>query len=381
VATFTGARGTTAIQADQRIHNMGKTIKLLTPDETPFTTLLMNLRKERTGDPKFEGLQDELEPRFDAINGTTGTGTSIIVDNGSYFAEHDLVVVTRTGEMVRVVSVASNTLTVVRGVGGSAVAVADNDELAIVGSAQPEGDTSKPARSNNATKVTGYTQIFRRPWHITNTALASENETSPHDWDQQALKVGIEHKRDINRAFMFNPGSGSEDTSGSQPRRTTKGLIGSVTTNLTDAGGALTETEFNTFMRSIGRYGNKRRTLIASPLVAGVLNSYAAGKVQLSQSEKTYGVDVQTFTGPFGALRLVVDWELEGSKWGGYAIAVDWDSLAYRWLGNNKLNRDSHVETNIQARDEDGRKDEWVSEVGLEVRQEKTMGILYGVTS
>jgi hypothetical protein len=224
------------------------------------------------------------------------------------------------------------------------------------------------------------TQIFRRPWHVTGTAYASENQTNPHDWDHQAHKTGIEHKRDINRGLMFNAGTAVEDTSGSQPRRTSRGLIGSITTNLTDAGGTLTETEFNTFMRSLGRYGNSRRTLIASPIVAGVLNTYAAGKVQLSQSEKTYGVDMQTFTGPFGSLRLVVDWELEGSKWGGYAIAVDWASLAYRWLGNSKVSRDSHVKENIQTNDEDGRKDEWVTECGLEVSEEKKLGILYGVT-
>lgn len=380
MATFTGARGTTAIHADQRVHNMDGLIKLLQPDATPFTTLIMELRKERTPDPKFESLQDELEPRFDAINGTTGTGTSIVVDNGAYFAEHDIVIVTRTGEQIRVLSVATNTLTVARAQGGtSAVAVANDDELLIAGSAQPEGDTSKPARSSNSTKVTGYTQIFRRPWHVTNTAMASENETSPHDWDHQANKVGIEHKRDINRAFLFNRAA-AEDTSGSQPRRTSKGLIASYTTNVTDAGGTLSETELNTFMRTVMHYGTKRKLFIASPLVTSVLNTFPAGKVQISQSERTYGVDVTTFTGPFGALRLVTDWELEGSVYAGYGVAIDLDNVAYRWLGNSKLNRDSKVYENIQAPDEDARKDEWKTECGLDVRLEKTGGLLTGVT-
>jgi hypothetical protein len=213
MATVTGARGTTLIHADQRIHNMDKVIKLLQPDETAFVTFLQQLRKEKTGDPKFESLQDELEARFDAINNGAGYAsgiTSIVVDNGAYFAEHDLVLVTRTGEMMRVTAVSSNTLTVVRGVGSTAAAIVDNDELLLAGSAQPEGDTSKPARSSNPTKITGYTQIFRRPWSLTNTAVASENETNPHDWDLQVKKNGIEHKRDINRALLFNRGERDE---------------------------------------------------------------------------------------------------------------------------------------------------------------------------
>lgn len=378
MADVTGARGTTLIGTNQRVLNMDKTIKLLQPDAAPFTTFTMQTKKVRTTDPKFLIAEDALEPRFDAVNGTTGTGTSVVVDNGAYFAEHDLVLVTRTGELMRVTAVATNTLTVVRGVGGSAVALADNDELLLAGSAQPEGDTSKPARSTNPTTITGYTQIFRRPWELTGTAIASENETTPHDWDHQAAKVGIEHKRDIERAFLF--GKASENTSGSQARRTTAGILSRISTNSTDAGGALSETEFLGALRQGFRYGGRRKVLMASPLVASVLNTYAAGKVQISQSEKTYGVDVTTFTSPFGAVRLVVNWELEGTKYGGYAIGIDFDNVAYRYLANSKLNRDSKVRTNIQAPDADTRKDEWLTEAGLQVGLESTHFVITGVT-
>jgi hypothetical protein len=381
VATVTGARGTTLIGTDQRVHNMDKAIKLLQPDAAPFTTFLMQLKKVRTTDPKFISPEDALEPRFDAINAGAGYAsgiTSLVVDNGAYFAEHDLVLVTRTGELMRVTGVSTNTLTVVRGVGSTAAALVDNDELLLAGSAQPEGDTSKPARSSNPTSVTGYTQIFRRPWELTGTALASENDTTPHDWDHQAAKVGIEHKRDLERAFLF--GRASENTSGSQARRTTDGILNRIITNSTDAGGTFTETEFNTAMRQGFRYGGRRKVLMASPLVASVLNTYASGKVQVSQSEKSYGVDVTTFTSPFGAVRLVVNWELEGAKYGGYAVGIDFDNVAYRYLANSKENRDSKVRTNIQANDADTRKDEWLTEAGLDASLESTHFVITGVT-
>jgi hypothetical protein len=71
----------------------------------------------------------------------------------------------------------TNTLTVVRGVGGGAAAINDNDELLLIGSAQPEGDTSKPARSGNPTKVTNYTQIHRTPYESTETLIHSDTFT------------------------------------------------------------------------------------------------------------------------------------------------------------------------------------------------------------
>lgn len=382
MATVTGARGTTLISSTQRKIDMSDSIKLLQPNATPFTTFLMQLKKARTGNPEFKGAEDELEPRFDAINNGAGYAsgaTQLVVDNGAYFAEHDIVIITRTGEAIRVTGVASNTLTVVRGVGSTAAAINDNDELLLAGSAQPEGDTSKPARSSNLTTVTNYTQIFRRPWELTGTAIASENETTPHDWDHQAAKVGIEHKRDINRALLF--GKPSENTSGSQARRTTGGILHFITTNQTDAGGAYTETEFNTTLRTAMKHGSKRKVAIGSPLAVQVLNGYPAAKVQISQSEKVYGVDVTTFTSAFGAIRLAVDWELEGTKYGGYLIIVDMDNVRYRYLANSKQNRDSHVRTNIQAPDADTRKDEWLSECGLEVGLEETHSVATGITS
>lgn len=383
MATTTGARGTTLIGTDQRYIEMDKVIRLLEDDAPPLTQFLMNLKKSSTGDPKFKHTSDTLEPRFDAVNNGAGYAsgaTSIVVDNGSYFAQHDNVVVTRTGELMRVTAVSTNTLTVVRGVGSTAAAIVDNDELLLAGSAQPEGDTSKPARSSNPTSATGYTQIFRRPWELTETALASQNTTTPHDWDHQAKKVAIEHKKDMNRAFLFNQAA-HEDTSGSQARRFSAGLFASITTNVTDAGGALTETEFLAALRTGSRYsGGKTKMALASPLAASVLQTYPAGKVQVSQSERSYGIDVRTFTSPFGALRLVIDWELEGARYGGYLAALNFDDLGYRYLANEKKNRDSHVKTNIQAPDAETRKDEWRTEAGLQVGNEKKHFLITGIT-
>lgn len=389
--SISGARSTTDISSTQRTVNLDKAIKMVLPAAAPFTTLLQQTSKKATGDPKFKWFEDDLKPRFDAINdggGYLAADTSLTVDNGDRFAEHDVVVVTRTGEQIRVTQVVGNVLTVVRGTGTtSAAAINNDDELMIVSSAQPEGDVSKTARSANGAEVYNFTQIFRTPYEVTGTAYASENETNPHDWDHQTEKAMMEHKRDLELAALF--GQRSENTSGGEVRRTTAGILAHITTNVTDAGGAFTETEFNTAMRTAfssksgSGSGAKTKVAFGSPLATQVLNSYPAGKLQVNSSGEAkgkYGVDFTTFTSPFGAIRLVTHWELTGSKYGGYLVLVDMGNVEYRFLKNSKANRDTHVRKEIQAPDADARKDEVFSEVGLQVACESTHSIVSGIT-
>lgn len=383
MAEITGARGTGNVEQTTRALDIRPNISLLEPNLQPLAVVASQVRKEKCISPKFSYFTDDGEPRYDAINNGAGynsSATSIVVDDGTKFAEHTILQVTRTQENLRVTGVSTNTLTVVRGIGGGAAAIVDNDEVVILGSAQPEGDTSKPSRSRNPTKVDNYTQISRTPFEATETLRASSFVTSPHDWPYQAKKAGIEHGKD--REYKFLHGKKSEDTSGSQPRRTTGGIVPGIQTNQFDAGGALTRTEFNTGMRLFSRYtGGKARLGIASALAVSVLNEYPMSNLQWRQDEATFGLNVGRFVTPFGNLNLVTHWLLEGAKYGGYLLVVDIDELAVRYLANDQVNRDTHVRQNIQAPDADTRKDEWLSEDGLEIGEERRHGVFTGITS
>jgi hypothetical protein len=289
-----------------------------------------------------------------------------------------MVYVPRTGEYMRVTAVSTNTLTVVRGVGSTAAALVDNDELLIANTAQPEGDASKPARSRNPAEVTNYTQIFRTEWDETNTALYSE-QNYLDDWDYQAKKHGIEHKKDIEYALMI--GRPSEDVSSGNARRTTGGFNHFITTNVTDAAGQLTEVEFFTALRPAFRYGTKQKWAIGSPLALDVLNAFPRGKLEVQQGERTYGLAVNQYISPHGTINFVTHWLFEGSTLGGQIWIVDTDALKYRYLANKRGSRDSHINTNIQNNDVDGRKDEWLTEAGLQFGSEKRHAKIIGITS
>jgi hypothetical protein len=377
----TGQRGTTNIDSSQRVIDMAQRILMLEPDSSPLTVITKKIAKGTCKDPKFQWQEDELDPRFDAINNVGGYAsgiTALTVDNGAYFKPQHIVYVPRTGESMRVVSVAANVLTVVRGVGSTAQALNDNDELLIANTAQPEGDASQVARSRNPVPVFNYTQIFREPWDATGTELHSENETED-DWTHQAMKHGIEHAKNIEYALMV--GHPSEDTSSGQARRTTGGFKHYVATNATDAGGTFTETELFAALRPAFRYGAKEKWGLASALSVDVMNGFPRGKLELRQSDNTFGLRVMQHISPHGTLNLVTHWLLEGLTLGGQIWILDTDVVKYRYLNNKARGpRDTTIRTNIQNNDVDGRKDEYLTECGLEFGLEKRHGYIFGIT-
>lgn len=385
MTVITGPRTTGNIDQARRAIDMKQDILLLEPNSAPLTVLANRLNSEATTNPEYSWNQDELEPRFDAVNGTTGTGTSIVVDNGTYFQINDLVKVTRTGELVRVTVISTNTLTVTRGLGASAVAVADNDELLILGGSQPEGDTSRIARSQNPTNVKNYTQITRDSWESTETLRHSNTFTRPSDWNYMARKKGIEHKKSLE--YIYWHGRPSENLTGGangNPIRTSGGVFHYVTTNQTDAGGQLTEAEFWAALNPAFRYGPKTKTAFASRLAVDVVNGFPRGKLEAVQADQdtTYGLNVMKFRSPHGELNFVCHDLLEGAKFGGYIAILDLAQIRARPLANAEVgSRDTHIKENIQANDADSRKDEYITEGGLEFGQEKTHALITGITS
>lgn len=377
-----GARTTTNINTDLLAIDMSERIKVLEPDMQPFTIFSREAGTKRTIATKFSWVEDEHKPRFDQINnggGYNATAEAVAVDNGDHFQEHDIVLVTRTSEQIRIVSVSGNTLTVKRGVGSTAAPLLDNDELLIVGSAQPENDRAKQARSNNPSKVQNYTQIWRTPFESSGSLLASSFQVAPADWPHKARMAMDEHILDIEQSLLM--GRKALDTSGATERRTTGGALSFINTNQTDAGGELTEAEWNAFMLQVNGKSSKSKLALGSGVAVAALNKFPAAKVQTRQDESTYGIDVAHYISPFGSINLVWHKGLRGAKYSGYMIVVDMDEVQWRPLGNDQYNRDTKVLTNRQPRDQDGRMDEVLTEAGLEFGLEANHGVLTGITS
>lgn len=393
MTVIAGQRRTDNVASSQRVIDMAKEINLLEPESAPITTVLNRLyeggRRRRATDPKFQWHEDELEGRSDAVNngaGYSSTATSVVVDSGTLFAVDDLVNVPRTGEVFLVTAISTNTLTVVRGVSGSGnAALVDDDPLYIIGTAADEGGTSFEARSANPTPVVNYTQILKTSVNASGSWMSSSNESSPHDWPYQIKKAGIEHAKDKELAFLLGKPSADAGDSSAGDRRTTGGVLHFATQNNTSAGGTLTEAEFETWLRSLLRYGSNRRTIFVSPLVASVLNAFATDKLQTIQADndKTYGLAIKEWQSIHGTLSIVKHNLLSVGVYTGYAVGIDFQAnVAYRYLNGDGPGgaRDTQLLINRQENDRDGRKDEYLSECGLQFPEPKRHGVLTGVT-
>ena len=375
MSTIQGIRGTTNINQDRRVVDMAKDIALLEPNAAPLTVLMKQMTKSSSvKNPEYKVLTDELSPRWDAVNGAVTSGaTTINVDNGSYFSVGDVLDVPSTGEQVLVTAIATNALTVTRAWGTtSAAAIADNANVRIVANASSEGDAAPTPKTETTSTVTNYTQIIQTPFGVTGTQDASELYGGK-DMVYLAKKYGIEHKKSIESAFLL--GEKKEDTSGTQPKRFTAGLNSLITTNVTDAGGTLTEAEFEAFLRTAFRYGSTTKTLFASPLLISAINSWAAGKLQTVSKDKTYGIDVKQYLSGHGTINLIKHNLLE-QDYAGVGFVVDMETIGYKYLPG----RDTHLKTNIQNNDVDERKDEYLSEVGFYMTQEKSSAKIEGIT-
>jgi hypothetical protein len=381
MAMMTNARQTTTVLSDHLAIDLGDKISLLDADKQPLNVFSKKAQKKKTVATKFSWLEDRLRTRFDTLNGAVAstTTTTLTVSHGTYWMEHYVGLNTRTGEAFLVQNVTGNVITVVRGTGSTAANMNDADELRIIGVAKPEGDRSRPARSDNPTKATNYTQIFEEPYAQSGSLMASAFQVSPADWPQQARKAAIEHALDIEDAFLF--GKKALITGGEGERRLTGGVLSFISTNQTDAGGDLSEAEWNAANLQGFRYGSGSKLVLASGVAVGALNKFPASKIQTRQDESTYGINVSHYITPFGSVNLVYHPRLEGTKYSGFAIGLDMEQVAYRYLGNDEESRDTHIRQNVQEKDRDGRKDLVFTECGLQLGLEQTHFVLTGITS
>jgi hypothetical protein len=249
MAGVTGQRNTVNVAADQLGRDISEEIQMLEPNAQALAIWTSRLNKKRCVSKKVEWGEDSRKARFLSVAaGGALVGAPVIpvtAGQGTYVQQWDQLLNTRTGEQIRVDSIAGDNVTVTRGIGSTAAAMNAADELYLIGAAQPEGDTSKPARSDNPSVLYNLTQIFRTPVEASGTLLATAPLLRPHDWDHQKRKAGVEHAIDKELAFLF--GRRSALTSGASEDRTMGGALSFIATNQTDAGGDLSEPEWNAF--------------------------------------------------------------------------------------------------------------------------------------
>ena len=251
------------------------------------------------------------------------------------------------------------------------------------------------------------TQIFREPYSITGTAQASKHYGGSELARLQARKLA-KIKSDIEFAMLTN-GDISLDATSENPKRTMAGFgigasagtgfVKSLDGRSSAGGNANLRLDFDAadldLMDAAVEYifsdtleGSMEKTVLCSnkwlrfitalgrqgvgPTGTPVANiSGLSMNQQAGASGATAGLQVTQYQGPVGKLNFIPHPMLKGA-YENYALAVDMANVDLRPLAS----RDMQLRSDIVNDGRDGRTDEWLMEVGCEIRNEQTHAIM-----
>lgn len=269
-----------------------------------------------------------------------------------------------------------------------------------IGNAHSEGARSQSGKFYPPLDAENFTQIFRNSFEFTATGLKIPTEfDSTGVYAETAEDTLRDHMVEMELAFLFGSKGiqtivGSDGVS--RPRRTTGGIIWflkqweaadsiyrggtgapAITLNTEDekriiksTSGTVTFDEFDGYIERAFRVTNTKtfeKLVLCGNGFLGAVNRYLKAVGQLNKDytvQKVYGNDVTTWISPWGTLHFKSHplWNQQAVLRKN-ALIVDVNRLRFRPLND----RDTVCLENRQDNDTDGRKDEWLTEAGLEV--------------
>jgi hypothetical protein len=385
VSIATGLVDTETVLGDERVIDMDNEIKMLDPDVSQFTTMLMQLGSKPAIREKINWLEDQLFPRLSALAASATSADTVInvtAGQGVYFRAKDIVRIATTGEAVRVVSISTDAVTVTRGLGGvTAATAASGADLLIVGNSAAQGATLGTRHITKKVLGYNYTQIQRDPFGFTNTEANIETYGGPAPMHEEVKKL-VEHKRAIEQTLFW--GARSFTSAAPNSIGTCGGAVEFISTNISNPAGALTHALLDTYLRAGLQRGSKNKVLFASPLVAQAISGFLkTAWTPTTVNDRKFGAKVDAFiSGAYGwSIPVVVkrewnDFSSTSTQYGGWAFLIDMDAVTFRPLRN----RNTKLLRNRQANDADEITSEYLTEFSLEFANESQHQIIKGVT-
>ncbi|XAL97943.1 DUF5309 family protein [Phycisphaeraceae bacterium D3-23] len=310
---FTGkATYTAGSTLPELVEDVGEIVGIVSPYETPLLDHLGDPQRSATS-TVHQWLEDTLLPNTDTIDDQSfsdpDVDTSFDVENGERFRAGDQVQADGSREVMFVTGVSSNTVTVVRGYGGTtAEDLADNQTLRILGNAALEGDDAPAARFTNRVRKSNTTQIFTAGVEVSGSQLAAQQHAIADEMDYQKQERLRELIRDLENCVL-NGTQPAADTEGSASvRRTMRGIIPSIATNIDDAGAAdLTEDLLNEVMRGIwDQSAGSIDTIVVGGFQKRAINQFIASARGYDARNTRFRDMVSVYESDFGVCRVVL---------------------------------------------------------------------------
>ena len=180
----------------------------------------------------------------------------------------------------------------------------EHDSAAV--NAQIEGATYEYGALTAPSRLTNYTQIFRKTFQVSNTQQAVDPAGME---DEYAFRVQVALEaigRDIEKALVT--GSGNSGASGTG--RELKGIMGFITTNIstgTGTGRALTEAELNSLIQNCYANGGRPDWLLGSYTQVNKLAQLMSSDRTYNDGNKEFTSQMLVYSSPFGRLMVEGD--------------------------------------------------------------------------
>jgi hypothetical protein len=396
MAAVAGLRGTGDWGTDERPKNFRELILWRNPNgSAPIFALMSRVQKESTSDPEFSWWDEPTGILRLQVNGALSSGdTTFVVDSsdpsasspGNVWgtAEHlvtgDLLLVepaadhaTYNHEIVEVVSVASATqFTVKRGRAGTTAAAIANDLFLLkIGSSFAEGTAAANATTRNPIKYSNFTQIFKTSYEITGTAKVTTTRTGDPVANDKKRR-SFDHARDLEQAILWGVKNETVGANG-KPLRTMDGIRSFIPSDTTTVfSGSTTVSSFLDAVYPVFDYdtpaGDERIGFCGNNglnILNKMIQTDSNSQIQWGGVIKQFGMQFREFLMPQGRLLMRTHPLLnQNALYRDSMFIIDFSSLRWRPLKG----RDTKMMDNIQAKDEDLQRGQWLTEGGLEVR-------------
>ena len=408
-------------QASRRLYDFSDRIAELNPEESPFFVYLSKVAKVPTSDSQFRFLEDRTKMSYTDRSFVISTNLAAVSVGSTVTATLSAAQPWLVKGMVisvqsdagnsggpnhanaRIEAVNSSTSIDIKWISnpGSDADPGASAKAQVIGTAFAEGSGSPDVFSQELDHDFGYTQIFKTSCEMSNTARATVYRGHADEWSRIWNLKLREHKVDIERAMLF----GQRASQGGI--QYTEGIVGHIMANgqsqdkedaeqlaytegqaylKTVAAGSLT---YDVLLKDLevifdpARGGSQTKLALASLPVISLFNKLGDGvgflgdslsskmPYQFQKSDGVFGHKIQKVETNHGEISMVREPLFRGLS-GEFMALVDLDHVSYRPLVGNGINRDTYIETNVQAADEDLRKDMILTEAGLEISLPET---------
>ena len=242
------------------------------------------------------------------------------------------------------------------------------------GSGYPETWKDQPYSTNY-----GRTQIWKTSMAMTNTARATSLKYDSNEWSRVWKEKLVEHKWDIENSLLF----GSQ----SDTYYTTQGVVDYILKYGNQFDLDIATKTADDFLDDLSNYMDPRynnsnaNVYFVSTAVYNwmhKLGGYFKNNLEVSSNfradfamtgkKKVMGVDITTFSTPYGDMNVARNIHLDGTNV--KMLGVNMKYAAYRPLVGNGINRDTSVYVGVQTLENSGidrRVDLILTEAGLEL--------------